>query len=165
MEPISGSLPLFCTSTFAAGSNRRQLLPRASRDGSVPSERLYKPRNIPYSALPPCCFLDSWEQHRVSDTLMVTCSYLKVPGRSSWHEDTLWCHLLPQLWPHLAWTIKSLRLEKTSKIMKSNHQHNTTVPAKPCPKVPHLHIFLTPPGMGTPPLPWAACSNAWPLFQ
>jgi len=56
-------------------------------------------------------------------------------------------------------------LEKTSKIIKSNHQPIATVPAKPCPKVPHLHVFWTPPGMGTPPLPWAAWSNAWPLFQ
>ena len=56
----------------------------------------------------------------------------------------------------------SLRLEKTS---KSNRQPNTTMPAKPCPEVPYLHIFWTPPGMVTPPLPWAACSNAYPLLQ
>jgi len=36
------------------------------------------------------------------------------------------------------------RLEKTSKITKSNCHPNTTMPAKPCPKVPHLHIFWTP---------------------
>jgi len=58
--------------------------------------------------------------------------------------------------------IESLRLEKTSKIVKSNRRPNTTMPAKPCPEVPHLHSFWTPPGMVTPPLPWAACSNAWP---
>ena len=51
---------------------------------------------------------------------------------------------------------ESLRLEKTSKI-KSNYQPITTVPAKPCPKVPYLRVFWTPPGMVTPPLPWAAC--------
>ena len=61
--------------------------------------------------------------------------------------------------------IESLRLEKTSKIIKSNHQANTIMPAKPCPEAPHLHVFWTPPGMGTPPLPWAAYSNVWPLFQ
>jgi len=60
---------------------------------------------------------------------------------------------------------ESLTLEKTSKIIKSNRQPNTTIPTKPCPEVPHLHFFLTPLGMVTPPLPWAACSNAWPLFQ
>jgi len=38
--------------------------------------------------------------------------------------------------------IESLRLEKISKIIKSNCQPNTTMPTKPCPKVPHLHIFL-----------------------
>ena len=53
--------------------------------------------------------------------------------------------------------VESLRLEKTSKIVKSNHQPDTTVPAKPCPEVPYLHIFWTPPGMMTPPPPWAAC--------
>jgi len=61
--------------------------------------------------------------------------------------------------------VESLRLEKASKIIKSNCQPITTVPAKPCPEVPHLHVFWRPPGMVTPPLPWAACSNAWPLFQ
>jgi len=35
---------------------------------------------------------------------------------------------------------ESLRLEKTSKI-KSNRHPNTTMPAKPCPQVPHLHGF------------------------
>ena len=61
--------------------------------------------------------------------------------------------------------IESLRLEKTSQIIKSNRQPNTATPATPCPEVPYVYIFLTPPGMGTPPPPWAACSNAWPLFQ
>ena len=32
-------------------------------------------------------------------------------------------------------------LEKTSKIIKSNCQPNTTMPAKPYPEVPHLHAF------------------------
>ena len=35
---------------------------------------------------------------------------------------------------------ESLRLEKISKI-KSNHLPNTTMPTKPCPEVPHLHVF------------------------
>ena len=56
--------------------------------------------------------------------------------------------------------IESLRLEKTSNIMKSNRQPSTTVPIKPCPEVPCLHVFQTPPGMLAPPLPWAACSNS-----
>jgi len=34
------------------------------------------------------------------------------------------------------------RLEKTSEIIKSNHQPSTTTPAKSYPKVPHLHVFL-----------------------
>ena len=37
--------------------------------------------------------------------------------------------------------VESLWLEKTSKIIKSNRQPNTTTPAKPCPEVPHLHMF------------------------
>jgi len=32
--------------------------------------------------------------------------------------------------------IESVRLEKTSKIMKSNRQPNTTMSAKPCPEIP-----------------------------
>jgi len=36
---------------------------------------------------------------------------------------------------------ESIRLEKTSKIIKSNSQPNNTMPAKPCPKVPHLHVL------------------------
>jgi len=32
-------------------------------------------------------------------------------------------------------------LEKTSKTMKSNCHPSTTMPAKPCPKVPHLHVI------------------------
>ena len=43
------------------------------------------------------------------------------------------------------WIIESLRLEKTSKIIKSNCQPSTTMPAKPYPEVPHLHVFCTPP--------------------
>jgi len=44
--------------------------------------------------------------------------------------------------------IESLRLEETSKIMKSNHQPNTTMTTKPCPKVPRLHVFLKTSGDG-----------------
>jgi len=45
------------------------------------------------------------------------------------------------------------------KLIKSNHQPNTTMPTKPCPEVPHLHVFCTPPGTVTQPPPWAAYSN------
>ena len=37
--------------------------------------------------------------------------------------------------------IESLRLENISKTTKSSHQPNTTMPAKPYPEVPHLHVF------------------------
>jgi len=37
-------------------------------------------------------------------------------------------------------------LEKTSKIIKSSHQPNTTMPAKPYPEVQYLHVFWTPQG-------------------
>ena len=36
---------------------------------------------------------------------------------------------------------ESLRLEKTSKIIQSNCQPNTTMPVKPCPEVPRLRVF------------------------
>jgi len=32
-------------------------------------------------------------------------------------------------------------LEKTSKKVESNHPPNTTIPTKPYPEVPHLHVF------------------------
>jgi len=35
---------------------------------------------------------------------------------------------------------ESLRLEKTSKIIRSNRQPNTTLPAQPCPEVPHPQV-------------------------
>jgi len=38
------------------------------------------------------------------------------------------------------------------------------LPTKPRPLVPHLHCSWTPPGMVIPPLPWAACASARPLF-
>jgi len=44
-------------------------------------------------------------------------------------------------WPLGNGIIESLRLEKMSKIIKSNRQPNTTMPAKPCPEEPHLHVF------------------------
>jgi len=37
--------------------------------------------------------------------------------------------------------IESLRLEKTSKVIKSNRHPNPTMPAKPYPEVPCLHVF------------------------
>jgi len=59
--------------------------------------------------------------------------------------------------------VESLRLEKTSMIIKSGHQPNITKPAKPCPEVPYQHIFLTPPVMVTPPPPWAILTARAPL--
>jgi len=46
----------------------------------------------------------------------------------------------------------------------------TVNPTPPCllNHAPRCHIYTlswTPPGMVTQPLPWAACSNVWPLFQ
>jgi len=61
--------------------------------------------------------------------------------------------------------IESLRLEKNSKIIRSNRQPITTMTAKPCPKVPYLHVFEHLQEMVIPRLPWAASSNASELFQ
>ena len=36
--------------------------------------------------------------------------------------------------------IESLRLEKTSKIIQSNHPPTTVFPTIPCPSVQHLHV-------------------------
>jgi len=37
--------------------------------------------------------------------------------------------------------VESLRLEKTSKIVSPSRHPNPTMPAKPCPEVPHPHGF------------------------
>ena len=60
---------------------------------------------------------------------------------------------------------KNHRIMGWKRTLRSSSPTVTTMPTKPYPKVPHLHVFWTPPGMVTQPLPWAACSNAWPLFQ
>jgi len=49
-------------------------------------------------------------------------------------------------------------VEKTSKIIKSNRQSNTTMPTKPYPEVQHLRLFYTPPGMVIQPPTWEAYS-------
>jgi len=68
-----------------------------------------------------------------------------MAGRGGWQRDRI---------------TEPSRLEKTSEIIKSNRQPNPTTPAQPCPQGPHPHGFRTPPGMGTPPLPWAAWAKA-----
>ena len=67
------------------------------------------------------------------------------------------------VWSSAHGIVESLMLEKTSKIIKSNCQPVTTMPSKPCPEVPYLHVFWTSPGMVTPPLPWAACYGSGDL--
>jgi len=96
---------------------------------------------------------------------------VQVYSRVHWNQRKDFLRIywaVNQAWikPKLIWRIiESLRLEKISKIIKSNQQPNTTMPTQPYPEVPHLHVFWIPPGMGTQPPPWAACPNAWPLFQ
>jgi len=68
---------------------------------------------------------------------------------------------------------ESLRLEKTSTIILSNHSSTTNTDHWPHPSVPHLHGSWTPPGMVTPPSPWAAvllhhhshCEDSFPSIQ
>lgn len=82
-----------------------------------------------------------------------------------WRSYSFWW---PRSWDRLYFRLRireSQSLEKTFKIIYSKHQLITTIPAKPCIWVPHLNISCTLPGTMTPPLPWAACSNALPLFQ
>ena len=67
----------------------------------------------------------------------------------------------------LSWrTTESLRLEKTTKITKSCHQPNTTMPSNHVSQC-HIYSFLEHlQGLQvTPPPPWAACASASPLFQ
>lgn len=42
-------------------------------------------------------------------------------------------------------------------------QPSTSI-TKPCPQVPHPHVFWIFPGTVTPPLPWLTCSSAWQPF-
>jgi len=68
----------------------------------------------------------SWVEKRVQNTCAASVRYLRPLA----------------LLPHQYRIIESQRLEKTSKIITSNRHPNTTMPAKPCPQVPHLHVFL-----------------------
>jgi len=49
-----------------------------------------------------------------------------MAGRGGWQGDRI---------------TETSRLEKTSKIIKPNHQPNPTMPAQPCPQGPHPHVF------------------------
>ena len=72
--------------------------------------------------------------HRISGQHVLNpygCSPLNsptAPGPNHWQQQN---HRITE----------SFRLEKTSKIIKSNRQPNTPMPAKPCPEVPHPHGF------------------------
>lgn len=68
-------------------------------------------------------------------------------------------------WPALmvpSHGITAVRLEKPSKVMKSNHQPGTTTTFTTSlwPQVPPPHVVWTLPGTVTPPLPWAAGARA-----
>ena len=47
----------------------------------------------------------------------------------------------PRVGQEIVEITEPLRLEKTSKIIRSNRHPNTPTPAKPCPEVPHPHGF------------------------
>ena len=89
-------------------------------------------------------------QIHLSAAKQQTILVLKKDQVQGWSSSQLWGRLSATEENHRI--VESLRFEKISKII--NRQPNTTLPAKPYPEVPHLHIFWTPPGMGTPPLSW-----------
>jgi len=64
-----------------------------------------------------------------------SCSFIYTPGRLAAPGS------LYRPAPRRHRITESLRLEKTSKITKSNCQPITAMPTKPCPKVPYLHVF------------------------
>jgi len=69
------------------------------------------------------------------------CIALAVPCTvMAWTSSRNSFHLLLQTAANCR-IIESLRLEKTSQIIKSNSQPNTTVPTKSCCEVPHLMFF------------------------
>lgn len=65
-------------------------------------------------------------------------SCMKLQAEAIWKHSTLQCY-----------RIESLRLDKTSKIIQSNLQLNTTIPAKAYHKVPCLFISWTLPSNST----------------
>lgn len=76
-------------------------------------------------------------------SIVVECSqHLSHHMLIPWHmqcsaKDSLLC-----LGPGMPWEIEFLRLEKISKITESNYwPHTANATTKPCPWVPHLHVF------------------------
>ena len=124
--------------------------------------------NLPWHHLRPFCLILSlvtWEKRLTPTSLQPPFKWLwKMIRYSTGCSPTPPGHFLSGSFPATLRITESLRLEKTSEIIKPSCQAITTMPTKPCTKVPHLCVFWTSPGMGTPPLPWAACSNVWPLF-
>ena len=92
-------------------------------------------------------------------------SWIPCPGSSPAHSSIQAVHSrsqpgVPDTLPNpclqsscsLPWIIESLRLEKTSKIIRSNCQPTTTMPTKSHSSVPHPR-FLTPQGQQLCPFP------------
>ena len=101
-----------------------------------------------------CSSTFSWHVHR-SELLQTLCycfdDKLHATSEAGAQSDS---------WPGCNWRMtESLRLGQTSEITRSSRHPNPTMPGKLCPEVPHLQSFWTPPGMVTPPLPWAAWSQ------
>lgn len=87
-----------------------------------------------------------------------------IPVSSTWASENLpWnISLGPRsLSTHVLFhrITESSGLQKTSEILEPNSS-TTKATNKLCPQMPHLHIFPTFPGMGTPPRPWPAWSSA-----
>jgi len=64
---------------------------------------------------------------------------MKLPLQDSNNKVSRAAALLRGTWNHRI--LKSFRVGKTSKVIKSNHHPNPPMPAKPCPQVPHPDGF------------------------
>lgn len=136
------------------------------------------------------CWVSSWIWIRSSArwdiALFPWCFHSCYPKTflRAWVASSAALHILGQvLFAPLAWIGKlsnillfswgclnlgvkeSLGLGKASRSIRSNLWQSSTVPTKPHRKRLHLLVCLTLPGMVTPPLSWAACSSAQPLFK
>ena len=98
-------------------------------------------RNFPLHTHKSAVLHIRWTSHCVSRHRLRNCWYFHTILPAVWGGQYLYIKISQHERDFIEKIIESLRLDKTSKIIKSNCQPNTTMPAKPCPKVPHLHIF------------------------
>ena len=100
--------------------------------GEVQVQPLHLPRDNPPQTGGNCSARDPRGSYRGQSYQLTRLGH--APQRLSSHAHTQTHHVYR--------IMESLSLEKTSEIIKSNCQPNTTMPSNPCLEVLHLHILL-----------------------